>query len=129
MSRPPPGPMELVIPADHRSLRVARVTSSAAAAHLDVDVEAIEDLWLAVGEACAVLLDCAVPALEQPDRIELSIRAHVDGLRVRAERPFAQLVREPSDLSVAILDAVCERWQLMRGPAIAMIWRPSHGRR
>lgn len=121
----PLGPIQIAIPADHRSVRVARVASGAAAAHLDADVEGLEDLHLAVGEACAVLLGCATPAAEQPDRLELTIRAHPTELRVRAERPFARLVEAPSELSVAILDSVCERWKLVRGPVMILVWRPS----
>lgn len=117
--------MELVIPATHRSIRVARLAASAAASHFDADVDAIEDLHLAVGEACGILLDCATPAPEQPDRLELSIRSHLGGMRVRAERPFANLVRPPSEISTAILDTVCDRWKLLRGPVVVLTWRPA----
>ena len=46
---------------------------------------------------------------------------------MRAERPFAQLVREPSDISVAILDTVCDQWRLLRGPVVVLAGAVFHG--
>lgn len=50
-------PVRLSIPADARFLRVARLTAAAIAGDLDFTVEDIEDLRVAVDEACAVLID------------------------------------------------------------------------
>ena len=53
--------------------------------------------------------------------LEVSVRDR-HGIRIRAERPFANLVHSPSAISVAILDTVCGRWRLLRGPVVVLDW-------
>ncbi len=56
-----PPDAELRLPADTAQVAVLRMTSAGIAARLDFTLEDIEDLRMAVGEACALLLDGADP--------------------------------------------------------------------
>jgi len=46
-------PICLSLPADEALIQVARLTASGVAAHVGLDFEALEDLKLAISEACA----------------------------------------------------------------------------
>jgi serine/threonine-protein kinase RsbW len=51
------GPIELVLPADTRLVRVARLVASGIATTAGFDVEEVEDLRIAVDEVCAALIE------------------------------------------------------------------------
>ena len=51
--------VELSVPADARHLRMARLAASGYGADLGFSLDEIEELRLAVGEACALLVDHA----------------------------------------------------------------------
>jgi serine/threonine-protein kinase RsbW len=51
------GTIELVLPADTRLVRVARLVSSGVATAAGFDVEQVEDLRIAVDELCAALIE------------------------------------------------------------------------
>ena len=51
----------LIVPADPRSLRLARLTASSLAADLDWSVDDIDDLRIAVDELCAAIIVAATP--------------------------------------------------------------------
>lgn len=52
---------EIRLPADSAYVSVLRMTTAAIGARLDFTLDDIEDLRMAVGEACAMLLDRARP--------------------------------------------------------------------
>jgi len=52
---------EVRLPADSAYVAVLRMTTAAIAARLDFTLDDIEDLRMAVGEACAMLLDRSRP--------------------------------------------------------------------
>lgn len=54
--------VELRLPADSAYVSVLRTTTASLAARLDFTIDDIEDLRIAVGEACAVVLPDADPA-------------------------------------------------------------------
>ena len=56
--------VELRLPADGAYLSVLRTATAGLAARLDFTLDEIEDLRIAVDEACALLLPDAVPAAE-----------------------------------------------------------------
>jgi serine/threonine-protein kinase RsbW len=71
--------VKLTIPAHPRFLRVARLTAAGIAGDIGFSLDEIEDLRVAVDEACAVLIDgCDDPAGE----IELRYRAEGHSLVV-----------------------------------------------
>jgi serine/threonine-protein kinase RsbW len=51
------GPIELVLPAEARLVRIARLVASGVATTADYDVEEVEDLRIAVDEVCSALLE------------------------------------------------------------------------
>ena len=59
MSRRPD--VELRLPAETAYVAVLRMTTAGLAARLDFTLDDIEDLRMAVGEACALVLEDAVP--------------------------------------------------------------------
>lgn len=65
--------VELSVPADTRHLRLARLAASGYGADLAYSIDEIEELRLAVGEACALLVD------NSPDAGRLVLRYGVEG--------------------------------------------------
>ena len=70
--------VRLRLPADGAYLSVLRSATAGLAARLDFTIEEIEDLRIAVDEACALLLPSAVPGADLDCEFELS----TDELRV-----------------------------------------------
>jgi serine/threonine-protein kinase RsbW len=81
-------PVRLVIPAQARFLRLARLTAAGIAGDLGFGLEAIEDLRVAVDEAAAILMEGATDGAE----IELVYRAADGGLVIEGscENPGAE---------------------------------------
>jgi serine/threonine-protein kinase RsbW len=107
--------MELVIPADHPHVRVARLTATGLGSLLGFDVESLDEMRLVVDETCSVLLECSSPPADPPDRLAVTFRRAGSALRIRVERSHAEIVAAPSAVSRAILDALCDRWSLTNG--------------
>jgi len=78
--------VELRLPADPAYLGVVRTATAGLAARLDFTLDEIEDLRIAVDEACAILLPDVVPgelvecvfALDG-EVMDVTISAHIDG--------------------------------------------------
>lgn len=64
---PPPGEVLLRLPADAAYLSVLRTTAAALAARLDLSVDDVEDVRIAVDEAASMLLQRGVPRGAGPD--------------------------------------------------------------
>jgi serine/threonine-protein kinase RsbW len=109
---------ELRIAAAPPYVRVARLTAAGVGAELGMSVDALDEMRLVVDEACAVLLECAVGSADQADNLTVTFRPSGGTLRIRVERPYARIVREPSPMSAMILSALCRRWSLMGGPVL-----------
>jgi len=75
--------VRVVIPADVRFLRVARLTAAGVAGDLGFGLQDLEDLRVAVDELCAVLMD-GVPATVE---IELRYVIHEDSLEIHGHCP------------------------------------------
>jgi len=70
--------IRVVVPAQPRYLRIARLTAAGVATDLGFDLRDIEDLRVAVDEMCAVVIDGAGPDVE----LELAYRADGDHLEI-----------------------------------------------
>jgi len=70
--RPEPGAVELRVPADGVYVSVVRTTTASLAARLDFPIDDLEDLRIAVGEACAMVLPEADPGSELVCRYHLA---------------------------------------------------------
>ena len=88
------GAVELVVPADPAYLAVLRTATAGMAARLDLDLDEIEDLRIAVDEACALLLGEARPG----DRLRSVFVLGGDWLQVELSGPATSL---PEDGSIA----------------------------
>jgi anti-sigma regulatory factor (Ser/Thr protein kinase) len=69
----------LTIPAQTRYLRLARLAAAGIASDLGFSVQGIEDLRVAVDEACAVLIDGCRDGHKQH---EVELHYHIDGDRL-----------------------------------------------
>jgi len=75
--------IRVVVPAQARYLRIARLTAAGVATDLDFDLRDIEDLRVAVDEMCAVIIDGADPGAE----LELRYRVIDDQLEIVGRCP------------------------------------------
>ncbi|WP_028642483.1 anti-sigma factor [Nocardioides sp. URHA0020] len=78
--------VELRVPADRAYASVLRTTTAGLAARLDFPIDDIEDLRIAVGEACAMVLeeterdtDLVCSFYQQPGELTVSVTGTVDG--------------------------------------------------
>jgi serine/threonine-protein kinase RsbW len=88
--------VELRVPADRAYASVLRTTTAGLAARLDFPIDDIEDLRIAVGEACAMVLGEAEPGTDlvcrfyqQPGELTVSVTGAVDGAVEPDEDSFA----------------------------------------
>ena len=82
--------MVLRLPAAGAYLSVLRTATASLASRLDFTIDDIEDLRIAVDEACAMLLTQAMPGADLECRFELtadSIRVDVGVLTLDGEQP------------------------------------------
>jgi serine/threonine-protein kinase RsbW len=80
----------ITLPADSAYLSVLRTATAGLAARLDFTIDEIEDLRIAVDEACAMLLPQAVPGADITCEFQLdggSIRVAVSVLTVDGRQP------------------------------------------
>jgi len=97
----PEGAVELVVPAVPAYLAVLRTASAGMAARLDLDLDEIEDLRIAVDEACTLLLLGARPA----DRLRSVFVLGRDWLQVEVSGPATSLPAADS-IAWAVLEAL-----------------------
>lgn len=85
--------VELRLPADRAYVSVVRTTAAALAARLDFTMDDIEDLRIAVGEACAMTL------AEAPDGSDMRCRFHLGdaGITVSVTVPTGSSARPDYD--------------------------------
>lgn len=70
------GPITLGFPARPQPVRLARLVSAAVAGSVDASIDDIEDLRIAVGEACAILVGHATT----DGRVEITIAVGSDSM-------------------------------------------------
>ena len=95
--------VRLNIPARAEHAHLARLTTASVAARLAFSYDEVEDVRIAVGELCGVLVDGATDS-----RIEFLCRVTNDALEIEARRDPAGADVELDDLSRQILEAVTD---------------------
>lgn len=75
------GPITLGFPARPEPVRLARLVGAAVAGSIDASLDDIEDLRIAVGEACTMLVGHAAPA----SRIDITIDPGVEAIGFHAQ--------------------------------------------
>jgi len=93
--------VELRVPADPAYLTVVRTASAGLAARLDLTLDEIEDLRIAVDEACTLLLD---PGATDQDLVA-TFRLGEGSLEVEVRGPARELP-ERSSFAWAVLEAL-----------------------
>ncbi len=93
--------VELRVPADPAYLTVVRTASAGLAARLDLTLDEIEDLRIAVDEACTLLLDPATGA----QQLVATFRLGDGSLEVEVRGPARELP-ERSSFAWAVLEAL-----------------------
>jgi serine/threonine-protein kinase RsbW len=87
--------IKVVIPAEPRFLRIARLTVAGVAGEVGFGLRDIEDLRVAIDEMCAVVIEDAEPGLE------LALHYRVDGDRLEIEGHCKQVGPAPDIHPVA----------------------------
>jgi len=91
--------VELRVPADSAYVSVLRTTAAGLAARLDFTLDDIEDLRMAVGEACAMVLDAAGDGADVTAQFWLGQRT----ITVQVSAPGSAPVQEKDDFAWQVL--------------------------
>jgi serine/threonine-protein kinase RsbW len=96
--------VELIVPADSAYLSVLRTATAGLAARLHFTLDDIEDLRIAVDEACALLL----PSVDHAQGTELTCRFNVgaDSLAVAISAPAAHPLPDTQTFAWRVLAAL-----------------------
>jgi serine/threonine-protein kinase RsbW len=103
------GEILLTLPAQPRMVRVARLTASAVASFADLTVDDIDDLKIAVDEACVVLLEHGGGG---PVELAFSFEPGSVQVRGRTAGSDADLESDEVRLASRILDVVADNFEL-----------------
>src|SRR5215510_2352744 len=92
--------VQVRLPADSQYLSVLRTATAGLAARLRFSLDEIEDLRIAVDEACAMLLTLPAPPAESPT-LTCRFRVLTDGLAVSVSAPTSAAAVLPAEQSFA----------------------------
>jgi serine/threonine-protein kinase RsbW len=105
--------VEVLVPADARFLRLARIAASALAADAGFTVEELDDLRLAVGEACALLIE----ASPEHSELRLTYRVNAGRFEFTAACPASNdSMRGLDSAAAAIFAATVDDYALTDAP-------------
>lgn len=103
------GPVELSVPAERRYLRLARLTASGFASDLGVSMDDVEELRLAVDEACAAIVEDAA----EGDRLTLTYSVEGEAVVITAAAPLsAKGPVSPHPVAAAVLSATVDEYHV-----------------
>lgn len=97
------GPVELTVPARSEHLRVLRLVATSLAASLDLDVDQLDDLRIAIDDLCSMLIEDA----PEDAKLHLSLRGRpghlvadgsVTGGKGTTMDPITQLILDGLDV-------------------------------
>lgn len=144
--------IELSIPARSEHVKVARVAVAAVASRMRFTFDEVEDIKLALAEACNNAIVHGVPAPGTPPRIDITLLPHADALEIRVSdhgrmesSPLPEMTRPvPVDgysrdaalpeggLGLMLIRALMDEVELLGGPdvntTLRMSKRVKHGR-
>lgn len=100
-----PDVVELLLPADPAYLGVVRTACAGLGARLDLTLDEIEDLRIAVDEACTLVLPTARSPHDATVRLRATFSVTADALAVRVQGPNPALPVETS-YAWAVLEAL-----------------------
>jgi len=113
----PPGRVLLRLPADAAYLSVLRTTAAALAARLDVSVDEVDDVRIAVDEAASMLLQGVVPGSDGAAgaALEVSFELSARQLVVEVSGP-ARTLPERGGVAWSVLEALVGEVRTTHGP-------------
>jgi serine/threonine-protein kinase RsbW len=98
----------LVVSATNDHISYARLQTIAVAGKLGFDVDAIEDVRIAVSELCGAVIACATPGSD----LRVEIRGDANGLSVTGQVPLAPgAALETDELSDQVLSVVTDKYE------------------
>ena len=112
--------VELTVPALTGYLGVVRTATAGLAARLAFTLDEIEDLRIAVDEACVMLLSLARPQPPDPSTLTCQFRVFDDVLAVTVSAPVSRTAVMPADQSFA--------WQVLTAHATQVTGHAEAGR-
>jgi len=99
------GPVEMAVPARSEYLRVLRLVTASVAASLELDIDQLDDLRIAIDELCGLLIEHAPPEavlrltlVGQTRRLEAAGSIVGGGARAAVD-PISQLILDGLDIS------------------------------
>lgn len=110
--------VRLQLPAEAGNLRLVRLVVAALASQHDADLEDLEDLRLAAGEACADLVTHA----RDGGRLEVEAAIRDGTVSVRASVPATDPAAELDPLAAALLATVTDRFGVEADGALRTAW-------
>jgi serine/threonine-protein kinase RsbW len=122
MTSPDPPRILLRIPCSPEYVSVARLTISAVASRMDFGIDDIDDLKLAVGEACANAIEHAaegdidIVCTMEPEQLVLSVKDCGIGFDPSAPRPQAGEEPPVGGLGLILIQALMDDVQIHSDP-------------
>jgi hypothetical protein len=110
------GVVRLELPIESQYIRVARLVASGLGASAGLDVDAVDDLRIAVDELCAALFEVG------GDKVELTFAVSADSVEVTGRTATgAAAAFEPARLVLSrqILDVACDHYSLSLDGGVA----------
>jgi len=110
------GVVRLELPIESQYIRVARLVASGLGASAGLDVDAVDDLRIAVDELCAALFEVG------GNKVELTFAVSADNVEVTGRTATgAAAVFEPARLVLSrqILDVACDHYSLSLDGGVA----------
>jgi len=110
------GVVRLELPIESQYIRVARLVASGLGASAGLDVDAVDDLRIAVDELCAALFEVG------GDKVELTFAVSADDVEVTGRTATgAAAAFEPARLVLSrqILDVACDHYSLSLDGGVA----------
>lgn len=103
-----PEPILLTLPAQPRFLRIARLVAAGLANDVGADIDALDDVRLAVGEVCGLAIAAGAPT------IELRFEVSADSLMLSGEATPTPTALDPEHMQLAeqILRVATARYEL-----------------
>lgn len=116
---PEPGDVVLEVPAEPSSLRVVRMVAATVAADAGFDIDAVDDVRMAVDELCAAILES-----RPSSPIRMRLRVDGDGLVARADAPQPDTAARAvvDRLRAAVLGATADSYRLTQLDGHSVGW-------
>ncbi len=100
------GPVELTVPARSEHLRVLRLVATSVAASLDLDVDQLDDLRIAIDDLCSMLIEDA----PTDAKLHLSLQGRVGHLVAEGSITGGRGGATIDPISQLILDGLDVEW-------------------